>query len=310
LNTSEPCRVTVVICTHNRAQLLQAALESLVAQRDAPPFRVLVVDNASTDDTARVLAGFSGLDLTCVMEPRLGVSNARNRAIQMVETPLLVYFDDDCKADASWLRALVDSIDAGGPAAAAVGGAVRLEWPKPRPSWLGDSLLPALSAVDLGTERHRVDMVGELVVGGNIALSVAALRSAGGFNAGLGRKGNNLMGNEELDLLQRLIAAGGEVWYEPAAVVFHYVHEQRLRPYWFMRRSFFQGRSDILMREQGATLPGASDEGPPSGYGVQVRDWLLRLIQSRSRYELFNCILSVCYDCGRLVQKTRVILKR
>ena len=49
--------LTVLVCTHNRADLLRGALESLEGQTlDRARFEVLVVDNASTDATPAVVA--------------------------------------------------------------------------------------------------------------------------------------------------------------------------------------------------------------------------------------------------------------
>ncbi len=53
--------VTIVVCTYNRADLLRGALESLAALRTFGRWRyeIVVVDNASTDDTSRVIEAAS-----------------------------------------------------------------------------------------------------------------------------------------------------------------------------------------------------------------------------------------------------------
>ena len=75
--------LTVAICTWNRAGLLARTLERLVAMESpVAPWEVLVVDNGSTDDTPRVLDRFaSRLPLRRLLEPALGLSNARNAAV-------------------------------------------------------------------------------------------------------------------------------------------------------------------------------------------------------------------------------------
>src|SRR4051812_275030 len=50
--------LSVVLCTWNRAELLRGALDALLAQTDAPHHEILVVDNASTDDTRDVMSAF------------------------------------------------------------------------------------------------------------------------------------------------------------------------------------------------------------------------------------------------------------
>ena len=72
--------VTVVICTYNRSHDLPFALESVLAQRDAPPYEVIVVDNNSTDGTKAVVEAHRDRHphLRYVFEPRQGLPTARN----------------------------------------------------------------------------------------------------------------------------------------------------------------------------------------------------------------------------------------
>ena len=89
---------TVAICTHNRAQLVTRAIEPAVAQGQACQAEVLVVDNASTDDTPAVLARMArdaAPTLRVVREPRLGLSAARNRALVEASTDIVVFLDGD-----------------------------------------------------------------------------------------------------------------------------------------------------------------------------------------------------------------------
>ena len=74
--------LTVLICTHNRAELLRGALESLEGQSLARErFEILVVDNASTDSTATVVAECAArgtIEVRYVRENELGLDAARN----------------------------------------------------------------------------------------------------------------------------------------------------------------------------------------------------------------------------------------
>ena len=78
-------RISATICTHNRAQYLGKALKSLSDQTlPATDFEVLVVDNASTDDTAALVESVQPMlpSLRYVFEGSLGLSRARNAAIR------------------------------------------------------------------------------------------------------------------------------------------------------------------------------------------------------------------------------------
>src|SRR3954468_11042929 len=79
--------ISIVVCTHNRANMLADALISLCRQQTEDRFRceLIVIDNASTDDTAEVVAHLADVcpfPLRYVYEPRAGIVPARNRGVQ------------------------------------------------------------------------------------------------------------------------------------------------------------------------------------------------------------------------------------
>jgi glycosyltransferase involved in cell wall biosynthesis len=81
-----------VIATKDRAALLDAALTSLHAQVDAPPFEIVVVDNGSTDAT-KAVAERHGAHYVYVAEPNRG--KARNAGIARASGDVIVFVDDD-----------------------------------------------------------------------------------------------------------------------------------------------------------------------------------------------------------------------
>jgi glycosyltransferase involved in cell wall biosynthesis len=84
--------VSVVIATKDRAELLDAALASLRAQSDAPPFDIVVVDNGSRDRTPAI-AREHGAAYVFVAEPNRG--RARNAGVALATGELIVFVDDD-----------------------------------------------------------------------------------------------------------------------------------------------------------------------------------------------------------------------
>ena len=90
-------KVTVAIPTYNRAQLLKVSIESVLAQ-DYPDLRVVVLDNASDDDTEAVVRSFADRDqrITYIRnETNIGMLRNLNRAIEMNSSPYLNIFHDD-----------------------------------------------------------------------------------------------------------------------------------------------------------------------------------------------------------------------
>ena len=98
--------ISVVIITRNRAAWLGEALESLT-QQSRPPDEVVVVDNASTDKTAEVVASFTPrLNVKYTLESKRGIPFARNAGIGRASGDIIAFLDDDCIAHADWLRSL------------------------------------------------------------------------------------------------------------------------------------------------------------------------------------------------------------
>jgi hypothetical protein len=95
-----PPAVTVIMPVHNRERFVVAALDSLLAQTFTD-FAVLVVDDHSTDGTARLLDGYAedGRIRVIRNSTQLGVARARNRAIDAADTPFVAFHDSDDLAD-------------------------------------------------------------------------------------------------------------------------------------------------------------------------------------------------------------------
>jgi len=86
-------RISVLIPTYNRAQLIGRTLESVLAQT-LRPHEVIVVDDGSMDETAEVVARFGGA-VKYVQQPNAGVSRARNQLASLAEGEWLAFTDSD-----------------------------------------------------------------------------------------------------------------------------------------------------------------------------------------------------------------------
>ena len=95
-------KISVVVCTYNRAQLLSACLESICSNL-LPDCQLLVIDNGSTDNTKQVVEGFRWP--TYVPESRPGHSSARNAGVAASTGDLIVFTDDDVVVDPGWVSA-------------------------------------------------------------------------------------------------------------------------------------------------------------------------------------------------------------
>jgi glycosyltransferase involved in cell wall biosynthesis len=107
-------RVSVVVSTYNRAQLVPRLVDALEKQDFDGPFEVIIVDNGSSDDTADVLerlAARTSLDLHVLrINDNNGPAPARNLGWRTARAPLIAFTDDDCVPTPTWLSGMVDAL--------------------------------------------------------------------------------------------------------------------------------------------------------------------------------------------------------
>jgi len=242
-------RVAAAVCAHNDAAFLADAVASLMRQtlpeRD---YEVVVVDNASTDDTGPVLCdlqGRYGRRLRVCWEERTGLSHARNLALAVAGAPIVAFIDADAVADPGWLEGILAAFRQAGPVAV-VGGPVRIRWDQPRPRWWSSRLDEALNAYEPGREPMVLGYP-RYPYGTNFALRVDAAGAVGGFATVLGRCGRTLGAGEEGELCLRLARAGWEIRFAPDVVVHHRTVPDRLSRRYVLRRAFNHGRSQYMI---------------------------------------------------------------
>lgn len=222
-----PIGVTVAICTWNRASALRETLTNFlqIAQPDFT-WELIIVDNASTDDTDVVAAEFVGrLPLRYVREERLGQSFARNRVIREATGNIIVWTDDDVLVDSEWLKKLVRALTES--SADFVFGRSRPHWAAAQPAWFSPLHYGRFAILDYGDRPFVVADPRYTFYGLNFAATKAALQSLGGFDETCGFKGNGGAAGEDTDLCRLALQRGMKVVYVPDAVVEHMIPAQR-----------------------------------------------------------------------------------
>jgi len=251
--------ITVALCTHNHADRLARTLGDL--EHVTPPSRpweFLLIDNGCTDGTVQLLAerGVTppGATVRIVREEKLGLSNARNRALAEARGEYLLFMDDDETPDPNWLIAYEQAMLTHQPDA--LGGRIEVMFEDgERPSWLQDELLGFLGKLDNGepqwltTEEHAI-------FGGNFAFRLGVFDTIGNFDARLGRMGTINTGGEDTEIYRRLIAHGCRVRWVPEAIIHHRIQTPKLRRKYFLDLHFRQGRwQGARKRGDGYRLP-------------------------------------------------------
>ena len=199
--------VSIVVPTHNRADYLAVTLASLATQKLDAAYEVVVVDDGSSDGTGAVA---ERADVACERHPApRGPNAARNTGIAASRAPLIVLVDDDIRAPAGWLAALVAGSERH-DWAEALGGPIRASLEGPAPRTCGRERAP-ITTLDLG----ETDREAEFVWSANMAVRRGAIERIGGFDEHV-----PIYGDEE-EWITRLHAAGGRVAYVAGAGLEH-----------------------------------------------------------------------------------------
>lgn len=242
--------ISVVICTYNRADRLIFALEGLCCQSlPIQCFEILVVDNASTDNTQQICTRYQEHlpNLRYIYEPVRGLSKARNTALQQAHGEYIAYLDDDAIPCEAWLQTILETFKTVAPTPVCVGGPIYPLWESPKPEWVPKEVEYLFSILDFGNQPQWLKLP-KYPFGANMTFQRHALCKAGGFDEQLGRQGKNLLSGEEYLLYRTLVEQGrGLFYYSPQASVQHFIAKERNNLNWMLRRAYWQGRSTAVV---------------------------------------------------------------
>ena len=163
--------ITAIVCAYNEARFLPACLHSLLAQT-RPPDEIIVVNNASTDETAAVARAVPGVRV--VDEPVKGLVVARETARRATRSDVLVYVDADCRAPLLWLERIERRFMRHAAVVAVTGPVplLRLGLDRPRAD---PRLRLRRRAADARARAIRSSGSGAILYGGNFAVRRDAL---------------------------------------------------------------------------------------------------------------------------------------
>jgi|GEM_PF-2497272 len=209
--------ITVAIPTWNGAHLLDGCLDRIYTQT-LKPDRILVIDNASTDDTKRVLLNHPGVE-HIVLPDNIGYAGASSVALELTTTRLLAVLNNDTQPHENWLESLDSGLRSDPDIAVAFPLSV-------------DALGRIDSAGDIPTRagffykrgfRRTVDhgwLIREattlvLASGVGALYRVEALRDIGGWDRGF----HSYL--EDVDISLRLWMSDWDIAFVPDSVVLH-----------------------------------------------------------------------------------------
>jgi GT2 family glycosyltransferase len=246
---------TVAICTYNGSKRLLSVLQALSGQKaGAAVWEVLVVDNASNDDTSEVAARhFRELRLIgrVVREEQLGLSFARWRAAMEAKSEIICFLDDDNIPNEHFVANAVAAFHSR-PKAGSIGGKVLPAW-ESKPTALAVAVAGfALAVCDQGERAFRYEHITSGPVGAGMCVRRELLKHIYSCPAFLteipGRKGRSLSSGEDTALAVRIHKAGYECWYEPSLVIHHMLPAHRMQKDYLLRLFEGIGRGQSAVR--------------------------------------------------------------
>jgi glycosyltransferase involved in cell wall biosynthesis len=196
------------------------SIEASLAKASTGEAEIIVVDNASDDDTASVVRAFaasSAIPVNFQLERRIGLSKARNCALRAARGDLLIWTDDDCRLSEDHIRDALRH-DAADTELVLRGGRIEL----------GDALDLPLSIKTAKTRQQwrrsmrsaRHENLGNCFAGCNMMMRRALVERLGPFDERFGVP--NIRASEDTEYIFRAYVAGILIEYVPDMVVFHH----------------------------------------------------------------------------------------
>ncbi|MEG5049358.1 MULTISPECIES: glycosyltransferase [unclassified Microcoleus] len=217
--------VSVLICTRNRPEQLERCLRSL-QNLSHPPHQIIVVDNApSSDATQQLVAKIP--DVKYVLEPRPGLSLARNTGIRHSTGNIIAFTDDDVIVHPDWIARIAQSFQ--GDRVIAMTGLIlpaeleneaQLIFQKGHTGF-GWGYRPTTFDTQFFEEMKPFAVpVWRIGAGANMAFRRELFDKIGYFDERLGAGASGC--SEDSEIWYRVLAEGWFCRYEPTAVVYHY----------------------------------------------------------------------------------------
>ena len=226
--------VSVIIPAHNAASLLPSCLESVFRSKGVS-FEVILVNDASTDDTERIAREFSCRVIS--LKNNIMSANCRNLGAEHALGEILVFFDADQVMEPGTLRAYVDTLKEY-PEVDAVVGSLAPHTPMP-------GFFSKFKNFQHHYTHQTADREGATLDSGRLAFRRRAFEELGGFEPAFSHASI-----EDIALGYRMRRQGRRIRFEPTIQVTHlkrYTLGQMVRSDIFHRAIPWAG---LMLRER------------------------------------------------------------
>ena len=282
--------ISVVLCCYNSAERLPETLRHLSEQRVPAglTWEILVIDNASTDDTPQLVQEFSTqhsqLSVRLIHEPQLGAGHARQRGMSEAAHKVILFVDDDNWLASDYLAILAETLR-DHQEISGLGGTSSAFCEGPEPPWLARYQgWYALTRTPADRELLREET---FLWTAGAAFRRSALDRANALGLPLlvsGRRGNSLEAGEDDELCHLVRLAGGKLYRHSGMHFTHYLPARRLTWDYLGRLFYAAGRVSVKLDAYRL-----NEEPSP---------WPRWIVQSCWIQICFACFQTIRYGCG------------
>jgi GT2 family glycosyltransferase len=226
LPTTYPDRLpmSLVICTHNRPNDIRTCLER-IEKLKTKPSEIIIIDNASPNNlTEQVCKDFT--EVRYFKEPKKGLSQARNLALEVCTQEIIAFTDDDVQVEPHWLFRVWESFQGDENITAMTGLVLPSEIESEAQAIFEQDWSFNKGYIDKTFDKkffelhaHEGPPVWEIGAGANMAFRKSVFVKAGIFDLHLGAGASGC--SEDSEMWFRIIQSGKKIVYNPRAIVFH-----------------------------------------------------------------------------------------
>ena len=241
-------KLSIVICSYNRAQYIGDALDSLYNQTSSlSEFEVLLVDNNSTDGTPGIYKTWREQhpdgNFQYLSEHRQGASFARNTGAIHAKTEWLCFMDDDAVAFPDFAANIIKHTEEK-PTIVGFGGKIIPKYIPEKPVWMSYYVSSLVGNFDYSPIPCAFKK-GKYPLESNMIIKKSVFDQIGGFNTTLpGVVGTLRIGGEGKELFYKVIGLGEEIYYDPNIIVYHVVETSKLTKEYLYRVASGIGRGE------------------------------------------------------------------
>lgn len=241
-------KISVIICSYNRAKYIIKAIDSLYNQTVSKElYETIVVDNNSIDNTKELclqyIAAHPDYNIRYFEEKRQGASFARNTGVVHSKGSLIAFMDDDAIAEKDFIKNILLFFETHSDADG-LGGRIIPKYIPEEPKWMSYYVSSLVGNFDY-SDKVEEFKPGKYPLESNMIVKKEDFIEVGGFNTNLpGVIGTLRIGGEGKEFFYKLQERNKKIYYDPSVRVHHVVEVNKLTREYMYRVASGIGRGE------------------------------------------------------------------